>query len=69
MDLIKLSEVSRMLGCSRSSLYDLIGRRRIPFFRLPGAGLRFDRSEVEAWAGEHHRDPETAAGKRAGARS
>ena len=61
MDLVKISEISRILG--------LVGRRAIPHFRLPGAGLRFDRAEVEAWARECHLDAETAAGKRAGARS
>jgi len=67
MDLIKLSEVSRLLSCSRSSIYDLVGRRAIPFFRMPGVGVRFSRDEIEAWAAQHHSEPTTSAGKRSAA--
>lgn len=47
-DLITVREFAKLLRVSPTSVYRLVGRRSIPFHRLP-RGLRFKRDDVEAY--------------------
>lgn len=51
--LMTVSEVSRYLGCSVSTVRRLVGRSQIPHFRL-GKLVRFRRTELDAWLVQHH---------------
>lgn len=46
--LLKLDDVAELLRVSKTSVYRLVERRAIPFFRVSGL-LRFDRADVEAF--------------------
>ena len=46
--LLNVDELARLLRLSRTSVYRLVERRLIPFFRLP-RGLRFSKTDVEAY--------------------
>ena len=45
--LLSVKDVRILLGVSKSSVYRMVERREIPFYRL-ASGLRFRLSEIEA---------------------
>lgn len=47
--LLRVADVAVLLNCSRVSVYRAAELRKIPCFRLPGIGLRFDPEEIQAW--------------------
>jgi len=46
--LLTVEEVGQRLRLSRTSVYRLVERRQLPFFRLPGS-LRFSTDDVDAF--------------------
>ena len=44
--LVSIPEASRQLGVSRNFLYNLVKKRRIPFYRLSARTLRVDLNEL-----------------------
>ena len=47
-ELLNVNELAELLRISKTSVYRLVGRRQIPFHRLP-RGLRFDRQDIDAF--------------------
>jgi len=47
-ELLNVNELAELLRISKTSVYRLVGRRQMPFHRLP-RGLRFDRQDVDAF--------------------
>ena len=61
--LMTVSDVSRYLRCSVSTVRRLVSRCEIPHFRL-GKLVRFRRSELDAWLVLHHEGQLLADGTR-----
>lgn len=51
-ELLTVAELAHKLKVHRHSLYRLIGKRAIPYLKIPGVGIRFDSSKIERWAKE-----------------
>jgi excisionase family DNA binding protein len=47
--LLKVEQIAAWLSISKASLYRLVSEHRIPFFKVRGAGLRFDPNEIRRW--------------------
>lgn len=47
-DLLTVKELDSLLRISATSVYRLVERRLLPFYRLP-RGLRFNRKDVESY--------------------
>jgi excisionase family DNA binding protein len=56
--LLNVSEVARLLNCSRGSIYRAALKKEIPAVRIPGAGVRFDLDDLQAWIAAKKRDAE-----------
>jgi len=56
--LLKLSEVTQVLGIGRSLVYELVARRELPSVRI-GRCIRVSSESLEKWVKEH----ETAESK------
>ena len=56
-DLLRPIDVARMLGVSRTWLYDAAKTDRIPSVRIggPGGPVRFVRADLEAWLADARR--------------
>lgn len=52
IDLLTRDQVARLLNISRASVYRLVERRHIPFYKI-GGRLRFDRNDVLAFLLKH----------------
>jgi len=48
-ELMTIRDVARMTKYTPRSVYSLVYKREIPFIKLNGKGLRFVRSDIEAW--------------------
>ena len=48
VEMMKINEVSEITGFKAGTIYNMVTRRKIPYFKLNGA-LRFDRAAIEAW--------------------
>lgn len=46
---LTLTEAALITGLSRSYLYKLTCKKKIPYYKPTGRGLYFDRGEVEKW--------------------
>jgi len=55
-ELLTLPDVARWLCLSRSSIYYLVERRRIPFIRVGGV-LRFTRDDIRAFLARGRVEP------------
>ena len=47
--LLTYAQAAILLGVKVSTLYSWVCRRRLPFIRLSGRGVRFDQLQLEAW--------------------
>lgn len=47
--LLTVSEVASLLSIKKISVYGLVNRKKIPYIKVSGRMLRFDRSEIVAW--------------------
>jgi excisionase family DNA binding protein len=47
-ELLTPAETAALLRISKASVYRLVERREVPFYRLRGS-LRFDRRDIEAY--------------------
>lgn len=47
--LLKVEEVTSLLGVERSTIYDWVHQRKIPHLKLANGRLRFRRSTLEKW--------------------
>lgn len=57
LELLSVSEVSRLLRLSRRTIERLAGRGILPYYQLPvRGGLRFDRAAVLLWLASRHRE-------------
>jgi len=54
--LLTLEEVAELLRVSKTSVYRLVERRALPFFRVSSV-LRFDLADVEAFLGAGRVEP------------
>lgn len=57
-ELLTVAQLAEFFGVSRSAAYRL--SRRLRSYRAPGVGLRFRRSDAEAYLEAHGRDPGAA---------
>lgn len=48
MKLIKIDELSSLLGVAKNTLYDWCAVKKIPYIKL-GKFLRFDAQDIENW--------------------
>lgn len=60
---LTVHDLADRFGISRSAAYRL--SQRLPSYRLPGIGVRFKLSDVEAFEGQFRREP--VAGRGSGA--
>ncbi|MCK4647952.1 helix-turn-helix domain-containing protein [bacterium] len=51
-DLLTARETASLFKISLTNLYQLTSKKKIPYIKKPGIGLRFDREALEAWIGE-----------------
>jgi excisionase family DNA binding protein len=51
--LLDSGEAARLLHVPRSTLYELVRSRGLPHVRIGDRGLRFTRSDLEAWIAEN----------------
>lgn len=49
--MINYCEAARLLGVPLGTLYSMVSRRSVPFYRLAPRLVRFDRVELEHWLG------------------
>jgi excisionase family DNA binding protein len=49
MELISVQELSKMLNFAPRTIYRWVKDRRIPFVKMPGNDIRFDKQKIEAW--------------------
>jgi excisionase family DNA binding protein len=56
VSLITISELSKKIGKSPSTLYKLTMRKEIPYIKLGGA-VRFDEQRIDAWILSHAVEP------------
>jgi excisionase family DNA binding protein len=59
-DALTMTAARKVLGCSRSKLYDLIGRGEITAWRV-GTGVRISSASIEAYRERHRVKPKVAA--------
>jgi excisionase family DNA binding protein len=48
-NVLTLEDVSVLTGFSKGHLYQLTYKHKIPFYKLNGKSLYFDRKEIETW--------------------
>ena len=62
-DLLTVSEAARLLRTSRKTIEKMVARGVLSFFDLPvRGGLRFARTELEAFVRSRHHDPLETSG-------
>jgi len=49
MELISVQELSKMLNFAPKTIYRWVKDRRIPFVKMPGNDIRFDKQKIENW--------------------
>ena len=49
MELISVQELSKMLNFAPTTIYRWVKDRRIPFVKMPGNDIRFDKAKIEKW--------------------
>ena len=54
--LLTLDEVAELLRVSKTSVYRLVERRALPFYRVSGL-LRFDHADIETFLGTGRVEP------------
>lgn len=59
--LLTYQEASHVLSIKVNTLYALVSRRELPFIRLSGRMVRFDRDELERWIEERKVEPASEA--------
>lgn len=55
--LLDAAASAAVLAITKTAVYRLVERRRIPYYRLP-SGLRFRRSDLDAYLRERRVEPE-----------
>lgn len=51
--LLDANEAARLLRVPRSTLYELVRSRGLPYVRIGRRGLRFTRADLARWIGEN----------------
>ena len=51
--LLTIKEAAGLLKIHPQHLYRLIGKRAVPYLKIPGVGIRFDLDQVEKWIAEN----------------
>lgn len=51
--LLTADEAARLLHVPRSTLYELVRSRGLPYVRIGERGLRFTRLDLEEWVNSH----------------
>lgn len=59
--LLTAREVAPLLGVGVSTLYEWQRKGLIPYVRLPGHGIRFRASDLQAWIGSRIVSPQNSA--------
>jgi len=55
--LLTVNEAAKLLHVHPVSLYRLIGKKKIPFIKIEGIGVRFDPERLEIWVREAEIEP------------
>ncbi len=50
-EFLAIDELSQYLGIKKSSLYSMVERREIPFYKI-GRLVRFKKTDIDAWVAE-----------------
>lgn len=56
--LLNVQETARLLHIHETNLRRLISKRKIPFIKLEGIGVKFDEEELESWIAKGKVKPE-----------
>jgi len=48
-ELLTVKDVAKICKAHPHSIYRLIGKKAVPYLRLAGIGIRFDRDIIEKW--------------------
>lgn len=51
-----VAQLAEFLQINPYSVYRMVRNKRIPYLKVPGAGIRFDQKEVELWLLDSHVD-------------
>ncbi len=51
--LLTIKEAAGLLKIHPHHLYRLIGKRAVPYLKIPGVGVRFDLDQIEKWIAEN----------------
>jgi excisionase family DNA binding protein len=47
--LLTVKQIAEKLGYSTHGIYKLVEKSRIPHIKIPGGGVRFNMTAIEAW--------------------
>lgn len=56
--LLTVDEAARLLHVHPTNLRRLVSKRKIPFIKKPGLGVKFNPEKLEAWIQEGEVEPE-----------
>lgn len=56
--LLKIKEAAQLLKVHPHHLYRLIGKKAVPYLKIPGVGIRFELESLQKWIQEAKIDPE-----------
>jgi excisionase family DNA binding protein len=48
-ELISVQELAKMIKFTPATIYRWVKDRRIPFVKMPGNDIRFDKQKIENW--------------------
>jgi excisionase family DNA binding protein len=51
--LLKIKEAAQLLKVHPHHLYRLIGKKAVPYLKIPGVGIRFDLDQIEKWIAQN----------------
>jgi len=55
--LLNVKQAARILNVHPISLYKLISKKKVPFIKEPGIGVRFDPVSLEIWIRKAENNP------------
>ena len=57
MQLLTYDEASKLLAVKRGTLYSWVSRGKLPYMRLSGKMVRFDKDQLEQWLDNMRQTP------------
>ena len=49
MELLSVQQLSEKINFAPRTIYRWVSDRRIPFVKMPGNDIRFDKQKIESW--------------------